>query len=65
MEIWKIIVQSNTFNFILMVLIFAWIIKASKLSQKLDDAVLKVKETIDNSTLAKEKSSEELKNANE
>lgn len=60
MELWSIIVQSNTFNFVLMIALFALIIKKCKLSQKLDDAIVKIKETIEKSQEVLKESEEEL-----
>ena len=65
MEVWNIIVQSNTFNFIVLVILFAIIIKVCKISSLLDNAISKVKETIDNAINSKEKAIEELKKAEE
>ena len=65
MEIWTTIVQSNTFNFIIMIALFAFIIKKCKLAQKLDETILKIKETIDKSEDFKNASLEELKKADE
>ena len=60
MELWSIIVKSNTFNFVLMIALFAFIIKKCKLGQKLDDAIVKIKETIEKSQAVYKESEEEL-----
>ena len=65
MEFLKLIIESNLFNFLIMIAIIAYVAKKFNFAQKLDDAILKVKETIENSELAKTKSIEELKQANE
>lgn len=64
-QIWKIILESNTFNFIILVILFAIIIKVCKLSSLLESGINKVKETIDKSVISKEKSIAELKEAEE
>ena len=65
MEIWTLIVQSNTFNFIIMAALLAFIVYKCKLGQKLDESISKVKETIDNSKAAKDNSVKELEQAGE
>jgi len=65
MNIWNEIVQSNTFNFIVLVLILYLIIKFCKINLLIENAQNKVKELINNSTEAKEKSIVELKNVQE
>ncbi len=65
MEIWKIIVQSNTFNFIIMIVLFAFIIKKCKLNQKLDETIVNIKETIEKSEDFKNASLKELSEADE
>ena len=65
MELIELILKSNLFNFIIMVAIIAHIAKKCNVSQKLDDAVSKVKELIENSELAKLNSIEELKESSE
>ena len=61
MEIWNLIVKSNTFNFILLVGVFVYIIKKFDLSNKIDTSINKIKETIDNSSFELENSKKELK----
>ncbi len=63
MEIWNTIVQTNTFNFIIFVIIFAIIFKFAKVGNMVTSLQLKVKETIDDSEKAKNTSIEELKEA--
>lgn len=65
MEIWNIIVQSNTFNFIIFVIILAIIIKATKVSSLIEKMQLKIKQFVDDSAEAKQKSVRELKKAEE
>ena len=65
MEIWNIIVQSNAFNFIIFVVIFAIILKAAKIGSRIENSQAKVKQHIDDSTNAKEKSIVDLKTAQE
>ena len=65
MEIWELILKSNLINFIVMVAIFVAVAKKLNFSQKLDDAILKVKESIENSELDQKNSLEELKQAQE
>lgn len=65
MEIWNIIVQTNTFNFIIFVIIFAIIFKFAKVGNLVTSMQAKVKQYVDDSTNAKEKSLIELKEAEE
>jgi len=65
MEIWTRIVQSNTFNFVVLMALFAFIISKCKLAEKLDSAILKIKETIENSENTKKDSLEELEKASQ
>lgn len=65
MEIWNTIVQTNTFNFIIFLLIFAWIFKIAKIGNVLTDMQNKVAKTIDDSVLAKEDSVKILNAAGE
>ena len=65
MELWTVIIQSNTFNFVVMVFLLAFILKITKITQKLENAQKKVGDTIDKSLETKEKSIIELKNADE
>ena len=64
-NIWTEILQTNTFNFIILVLLLAIIVKVCKLGSILESGINKVKETIDKSTLAKTSSIDELKQAEE
>ena len=64
MQIWSIIVQSNTFNFLIMVIIFAVIFKKCKVSDMLSNSIENVKKTISKAQSAKEKSVDELNYAN-
>jgi len=65
MELIELILESNLINFIIMIAIIVYVAKKCNFSQKLDDAVNKVKELIDNSELAKQNSIEELKESSE
>jgi len=65
MEILKIILESNLFNFIIMLAIIIYAAKKFDLPQKIDDSISKIKETIEKSELAKSNSIEELNEANE
>ncbi len=65
MEIWTLIVKSNLFNFIVMVVILTVIIKKLNIGEKLNNAISKVKEKIDEAELANKNSVEELKQAGE
>lgn len=65
MEIWNIIVQSNTLNFIIMVVLFVVILKWVKAGSLITSMQEKVKRYIDDSTAAKENSQNELKQAEE
>lgn len=63
MEIWTLIVKSNTFNFIFLILILFAICKKAKIGTMLENAKNKVKEEIENSTKEKEKSISNLAKA--
>jgi len=65
MEIWTLIVKSNTFNFIFLVLILGLICKRVKAGTLLSNAQNKVKEDIDTSDKIKKASIEELARAKE
>ncbi len=60
MEIWNLIVKTNTFNFIIFVALFAIIIKYAKVGNMITSMQAKVKQFIDDSVNAKEKSKKEL-----
>ena len=60
MELWNLIVESNTFNFIMMLVILIAVSYFAHLSEKLDSAVESVKDTIDKSQSAKDASFNEL-----
>lgn len=63
MEIWNIIVQSNTFNFIIFVLVFAIIFKVARVGSLIEQMQAKVKQYVDDSNVAKENSIVDLKKA--
>ena len=63
MEIWNIIVQSNTFNFIIFVLVFAIIFKVARVGSLIEQMQDKVKQYVDDSNVAKENSIVDLKKA--
>ena len=65
MEIWTLIVKSNTFNFIFLVLILGLICKFCKVGELLSKAQNKVKDDIDFSSKTKEESINELNLAKE
>ncbi len=65
MEIWTLIVKSNTFNFVLLLLILIYAAKKMKIEEKIASAQEKVKETIEKSIQTKESSIKELLEANE
>ncbi len=65
MEVWSLILKSNLFNFSIMIVILAFVVKKLDLCQKLDDAIAKVKEKIEESELANKNSEQELKEAGE
>ena len=63
MEIWNTIVQTNTFNFIIFVLIFAILLKFAKIGNVLSGMQNKVAKFIDDSKSAKEDSLKKLNEA--
>jgi len=63
MEIWNIIVQTNTFNFIIFVIIFAIILKFAKIGNLITSMQSKVNQYIKDSEIAKENSIAELQKA--
>ncbi|MBR2526488.1 ATP synthase F0 subunit B [bacterium] len=65
MQIFNIIVQTNTFNFIIFVILFAIIIKFAKVGNLISSMQLKVKQYVDDSEKAKINSETELKKAEE
>jgi len=64
-EIWTLIVKTNTFNFIFLVLILGGICKLAKVGTLLSNAQNKVKTDIDTSEKTKEASIEELEKTKE
>lgn len=65
MELWKLIVESNTFNFVMMLVILIAVSYFAHLGEKLDQAVESVEATIDKSKDAKEASIKGLNDAQE
>ena len=65
MDIWNIIVETNTFNFIIFVIIFAIILKLAKVGNLITSMQSKVNQYVNDSTTAKENSELELKKAEE
>ncbi len=63
MEIWNIIVQSNTFNFVIFVILLAMIVKAAKVGSLIEKMQEKVRQFVEESDKAKENSVQELKKA--
>lgn len=59
-QIWNTIVTSNFFNFVVMVLILAWIFKKADLINKLENAKLNIKSSITNSEKEKLNAEKEL-----
>ena len=64
-QIWQEILQSNTFNFALLIILLGVVIKTCKLSDKLQAGIDKIKDSINNSALAKENSIAQLQEAEE
>ena len=65
MEIWNTIVQTNTFNFIIFIILFAIIFKFAKVGNLITSMQIKVKQYVDDSKTAKLNSEDELKKAEE
>ena len=65
MDIWNIIVETNTFNYIIFVIIFAIILKLAKVGNLITSMQSKVNQYVNDSTTAKENSELELKKAEE
>ena len=63
MEIWALIVKSNTFNFLIMVIIMIAVLKGIHIGQLLENAKTKIKEKIDLSSKTKEDSVSKLAKA--
>lgn len=63
LDIWNIIVHSNTFNFIVMLMILGWIIKKANLGEVLEGLKNKVIDSIEKSKLEKENAYISLSNA--
>lgn len=63
MEIWNIIVQSNTFNFIIFVILLAIIVKYAKVGSLIEKMQEKIRQFVEDSDKAKADSVQELKNA--
>lgn len=59
---WSNILQSNTFNFTIMIALFAFIAHKIKVSQKIEDHRASIQKNIDDSDLFKKTAEEELKN---
>lgn len=60
MEIWTLIVKSNTFNFAILLFLIILLIKFLNVKSKLEGAQKKVEESVNNSTKAKEESQTKL-----
>ena len=65
MEIWTLIVKSNTFNFLILLGLIIFAIKFFKVGNLIESACTKVRETVEKSQNAKEDSKNELQKANE
>ncbi len=61
-QIWNTIITSNFFNFVVMVLILAWIFKKTDLINKLENAKLNIKNSIAHSEQEKINAEKELLN---
>ena len=59
--IWKIIVESNTFNFLFLILFLIIIFHKAKINNLLNQTIEKIKEKINNSILIKNTSQNDLK----
>lgn len=55
-EIWKQICESNLFNFAVMILLLAWMVKKFDLGNKIESGRKKIEQTISDSEKAKEES---------
>lgn len=62
-NIWNTIIQSNTFNFIVMLFIFGWIMKKANMSNILDKYKNKTVNTIEEAKLEKSNADIEFSNA--
>lgn len=62
-ELWVKIIESNTFNFIILVIILAFIFKKINLSEIINGLQSKIQDSVDKSTTAKENSQKELNKA--
>lgn len=63
MEIWNLIVQSNTFNFIIFVILLAIIVKYAKVGSLIEKMQEKIRQFVEDSDKAKADSVQELENA--
>ena len=60
LHIWSKILESNLFNFVLMLLLLNWIINKTNMSDKLEAGRKSIEDKINNSKLAKETAIKEL-----
>lgn len=63
MQIWELIVKSNTFNFLILFFMFIFAYKFFNVSKIIEDAKAKIKEEIDKSDNLKEESIQKLDEA--
>lgn len=60
LNIWSKILESNLFNFVLMLVLLDWILKKTNMSDKLEQGRKSIEDKINNSKLAKENAIKEL-----
>ena len=64
-HIWAKICESNTFNFVVMVILLAWLIKKFDIKSKIEDGRKKIASTIEESEKARDESIEKYYQAQE
>ena len=62
-NIWDIILESNTFNFLVFVIIFAFLFKKINIAEMISGLQSKIEQTVEDSSIAKEESQKSLKSA--
>ena len=60
MDFLNLVIESNIFNFLIMIVIFAFVFKKLEFSKKLDEAIVNIKETIEKSQEVFKESEDEL-----
>lgn len=63
-HIWNVFVKTNTFNFVIFVLIFAWLFKKINVKGAIDSLQTKIIEILEAAKKAKKEANRELKEAN-